>query len=141
MYLWKHPTSHHRRSQEVSRTADQQSIHHVRLWHLKLSIEEHSQRSMLWKLGGVARKEINCGTFVERHFDDEQHQMHMHEQEYSQSDMEEFDRLANAKWTSVARLHERAHHRSFYNIVQPCQGGCGDTIKTRQHPECTQIVQ
>ena len=34
-----------------------------------------------------------CGTIVERSLEDEQHQMRMHEQKYTQSDIEEFDRM------------------------------------------------
>ena len=35
------------------------------------------------------------GTIVGRYLEDEPHQMRMHEQGYTQSDMEEFDRIAN----------------------------------------------
>ena len=41
-----------------------------------------------------SRGKHNCGTMVERYLTDEQYQKRMHEQGYTQADMEQFDRTA-----------------------------------------------
>ena len=50
----------------------------------------------------------NYGKIVERYQEDEQYQMLMHEQGYTQSDMEEFDRTATDDRNYVATPAERA---------------------------------
>ena len=69
---------------------------------------------------------------MERYLEDEQYQMRTHEQGYTQSDMEEFDRTANEKKKRiyVASSTERAYCRGEYKVVQPSQGGGSNTVKT-----------
>ena len=50
LYLWKYAIRHHLGGQEAGRTTDQRSIHHVRPWNSRCSIEEYSKGSTLWKL-------------------------------------------------------------------------------------------
>ena len=83
----------------------------------------------------------NYGKIVERYLEDEQYQMLMHEQGYTQSDMEEFDRTATDDRNYVATPAGRAYCRDQCKVVQPYQGGGSDTVKTEAHPECQQIVQ
>ena len=83
----------------------------------------------------------NYGKIVGRYLEDEQHQMLMHEQGYTQTDMEEFDRIAHDSREYVATPTERTHYKDQNKVVQPCQGGGSDTVKTEAHPECQQIVQ
>ena len=52
-------------------------------------------------------KKLKYGMNVERCFEGEKCQMRMHEQGYSQSDIEEFGRMANEKWTDVVPSYER----------------------------------
>ena len=52
-----------------------------------------------------------------------------------------FDRMASETWTSVELSYGRAYYRSWYNVVQPHQGGGSDTIKAKEHPEYEQVVQ
>ena len=74
-----------------------------------------------------------CGTTVERYFEDEQYQRRMQEQGYTQSDMEEFDRLAlERKNNYVATPEERRYYRDQYKVAQPNQGGGSDTANTKQ---------
>ena len=81
----------------------------------------------------------NCATILERHLEDEEYQMRMHEQGYTQSDMEEFERIAIDKRDYVASSTERACHRDQYKVVQPNQGGGSDTAKTEEHFEYKQF--
>ena len=53
----------------------------------------------------------NFETIVERYFEDEQYQMRMHEQGYTQSDMEELGRQSTKNRNNVASSTERAHYR------------------------------
>ena len=99
------------------RTTDQQSIHHVLPGVYNLALQNIQKGSTLSKLCriikikkarsylGSAKKE-KYGTIVE----DENYQLRMHEQGYTQSDMEEFDRIANAKLIDVASSGEQAYH-------------------------------
>ena len=74
--------------------------------------------------------------------EDEQYQMHMHKQGYTQSDMEECVRIANESRMYVASCTEqRAHCRDQHKVAQPYQGGGSDTAKTEEHPEYKHIVQ
>ena len=122
MYLWRFATRHHRGGQEAGRATYQQSIHHVRPWHSKFRIEEYSKGSSLWKLCRITKlkkckkrlleflEKHKCGTIVERHSEDEQSQVRMHEQRYTQSDMEEFDSIASENRMFVATLEERTYY-------------------------------
>ena len=67
--------------------------------------------------------------------------MDMHEQGHTQSDMEEFDRIANDKKMYVASSTERTFHRGQYKTVRTDQGGDSDIVKTEEHPEYKKIVQ
>ena len=58
--------------------------------------------------------------------------MRMHEQGHTQSDMDDFERLANEKWIYVACSNERAYHNDQYKVVQPYQGGDSHTVKDQR---------
>ena len=77
-----------------------------------------------------SEKKDNNGTIVERHLENKQHQMLMHEQGYTQSDMRKFHRTANEKWDLP---DERAYYRDQYKVVQPYRGGGNDIVKTEAH--------
>ena len=51
----RHATRHHRGGQESCRATNQQSIHHVRPWHSRLSVEENPKRSTLWRIGRITQ--------------------------------------------------------------------------------------
>ena len=61
--------------------------------------------------------------------------MRMHEQRYSQSDTEEFDRRKN----DVGE--ESRNYRDQYKVVRPNQGRGSSTAKTEERPENKQTVQ
>ena len=63
----------------------------------------------------------NCHTIVERYFDDEQNRMRMHEQGHTQSNMEEFDRIAGGSVNHVAAPEEKRYYKDQYTVVQPKQ--------------------
>ena len=63
----------------------------------------------------------NCHTIVERYFDDEQYRMRMHEQGHTQSNMEEFDRIAGGSVNHVAAPEEKRYYKDQYTVVQPKQ--------------------
>ena len=65
----------------------------------------------------------------------------MHEQVYTQTDMDEFERIALGRKDYVGTLEERRYHRDQHNIVQPNQGGGSNTVKTKEHPEHKQHAQ
>ena len=52
-----------------------------------------------------------------------------------------FDGAALESKYYAADLEERRHYRDHYTVVQPSQGGCSNTVKTKEHPEYKQIVQ
>ena len=118
--LWNCATKQKRGGQEASRATNQQSTHDVRHWNSQVSTVESSKGSTLWKLCRIAKtlkqardyfdsaKEHNYGIIVERFLEDEQYQMRMHEQGYTQFDMEDFDRMANEERNYVASSTERA---------------------------------
>ena len=83
----------------------------------------------------------NCGTIVDRYFEDEQFQKRMHEQGYTQSEVEEFDREALKRKNYVATHGERRYCRDQHKVVQSNQGGGSDTVKTKCHPGHKQIVR
>ena len=70
---------------------------------------------------------------MERHLEVEKYQMRVHEQGYTQSDTEEFDRKAHAKLIYVPSSDIWAYYRDQHNVVQHHQGGGSDTIKTKEH--------
>ena len=76
---------------------------------------------------------------MDRYLEDEQYQVRVHEQGYTQYDMEECDSIAHEKWIYVASSDERACYRGQYKVVQPYQGGGSDTMKTEEHPEYKQF--
>ena len=90
LYLWKHSTWHYRRSQEVSRAKNLQSIHHVSPWSSQVSIEEYPKKSTLWNISRITENskktrdylgsegKMSCGTIVERDPEDEKNQLRMH---------------------------------------------------------------
>ena len=55
---------------------------------------------------------------MERNFEDEQYQMRMHEQGYTQSDMEEFDGLAMEKKNFVPKRGVTTNVRSYSPIKE-----------------------
>ena len=57
---------------------------------------ENRQKHKIKKPGDFLNfaKKHNHGTIVERHLEDGQYNMRIHDNEYTQSDMEEFDRTA-----------------------------------------------
>ena len=73
LHSWKHSTRHLRRSQEVGRATDQQSIFHVRPWSSQFRIEENSMGSKVWKLCRITKtqesKRLNHGRIAERSFE------------------------------------------------------------------------
>ena len=78
-------------------------------------MEEYSKGSTLWKLCSKkaryyldSAKKNNDERIVARYIEDEQCRMRTQEQAYTQSDMEEFDRRANATRNCVASSAERA---------------------------------
>ena len=90
-------------TEDVNKYAKQRinSIHHVHPWNSQGSIEA--------SLDSV--KKNSYGKIVEPYLEDEQCQMRMQEQGYTQSDREEFDREANEKRIYVASSTERAYCR------------------------------
>ena len=125
VYLWKRATRHYPGGEDSGRATDQQSVHHVRPANSQFNMEQDSKRSTSCthcritktqdseRLLGF-REKHKCGTIVERHLEDVQYQMRMHEQGYTQSDMEEFDRIANEKGNYAASSTERACHRDQF---------------------------
>ena len=132
LYLWKRATRHYRGGQEAGRATNQQLIHHVRHWNsqcriLALKITQNgppygnsSESQKLKKAReylGAAKKH-KYGTMVERGLEDEQYQMRTHEQGYTQSDLEEYDRIANEKrfpssrslWWGSSSKHGDTHN-------------------------------
>ena len=99
------------------------------------SAESQKLRKAIDKLDST-KKHI-YGTIVER----EQYQMRTHEQRYTQSDMEEYDRISNDKRIYVASSKERACYRDQYKVVQPHQRGGSNTAKTEAHLKHKQFVQ
>ena len=57
-----------------------------------------------------------------------------HEQGYTQTGMEEFDRRALERKKFLATPEERRYYRDQYNVVQPNQGGGSNTVKTKRTP-------
>ena len=69
------------------------SIQRVDVMETRHDHKNSRKQEITWE----TQKTQNYGTVVERHFEDETYQMCMHEQGYTQSDVEEFDRKANEK--------------------------------------------
>ena len=101
------------KGQEAGRTTNQQSIDHVRLGVHKIaskniqrgrrcgnSAESQKLKNARDYLGSAKKQHI--GTIVERDLEDGKYQMRMHEQGYTQSDMEVFDTIANDNRNYVA---------------------------------------
>ena len=66
----------------------------------------------------------------------------MNQQRYTQTDMEEFDRIALERKKYAAILEEDKHHcRDQYMVVQPKQGGGINNVRNKEHPEYLQLVQ
>ena len=63
-------------------------------------------------------KTHNYGTIVERHLEDEQYHMRMHELGYTQSKMEHFDRTALERKNYVANPEKRRCYRDQHSVVQ-----------------------
>ena len=78
---------------------------------------------------------------MERYLNDEQDQKCMHEQGYTQTDLEEFDRIELERKKYVATLEEMCYCRGQYTIVLPNRGGGSNTMKTEEHPEYQQLAQ
>ena len=82
-----------------------------------------------------AREHLNSAhkhhgeSIVERHLEDEQHQMRMHEQGYTSPTWKNVDRMASEHSNYVATPAQRAHHRDQYKIVQH------KTRRRQQHRE------
>ena len=83
----------------------------------------------------------NCGTVVERYLNDEHRQKRMHDQTYTQTGVEEFDKIALKRKTRVATPAERRCYRNQRTVVQPNQGGGSNTVKSKEHPEHKQLAQ
>ena len=79
------------------------------LW--KLCMQNHKKTIKKTRDYLESAKKHNYGTIVERYMEDGQYQMHMHEQGYTQSDMEEFDRVAHENRFHVTSSDERAYCR------------------------------
>ena len=58
----------------------------------RYGISAESQKLKKTRAYWDSARNLNDGTIVERHLEDDQYQTRMHEQGYSYSDMEEFDR-------------------------------------------------
>ena len=103
--------------------------------------------SAAWQKLKRARDYLNsaekqsCGTILERYLEDEQYQMRMEEQGCTQSDMEEFGRIADAKRNYVGSSAERVYCRDQYKVVPLYQGGGSDTVKTDEDPDYRHTVQ
>ena len=81
-----------------------------------LALKKTQKGSTLWKLCRIAKTEKKArdylgsakkqiyGTIMERHLEDDQYQRRMNEQGYTQSDMEEIDRIASEKKIDVRRF-------------------------------------
>ena len=83
------------------------------------------------QITSIPRPSTNCGTIVECRLADEQYQKRMHEQGYTQTDMEEFDRKALGGKGHAATPAERRYCRDQYTVVPPNQGGGSNTVKTK----------
>ena len=142
LYLWTHSTRHYRgRTPQVT---NQQSIHHARPSSSQISIEEYFKGSTSWKLWnhknsrntrdylGSAKK-LKYGMNVEHYFENEKCQMRMHEQGYSQSDIDEFVRMANEKWTHVVPSYERLTTEAYRGSCNPIK----EEAATQQRPKNT----
>ena len=66
---------------------------------------------------------------MERYLEDEQYHVRMHEQIYTQSNMEESDRLVWEKRITKVLL-KRDVTTELFTVVQPDQGGGSNTVKT-----------
>ena len=77
-------TSHYRRGQAASRATNQQSIHHVRSWNSRFSIQEYS-KCRSYGHSAESQKLKKARSYLDS-VEDEQHQVRMHEQGYTQSD-------------------------------------------------------
>ena len=79
---------------------------------------------------------------MERYFTDEQYQKRMHEKGYTQTDMEQFDRIAVERRNCVATPEERRYCRDQYSVVQQSnQGGGSNTVKPKEHLEHKELEQ
>ena len=98
---------------EVKKETDptnEQSIHHVRPWQSRFSIENLPKGSTPREIGRIAKKLKRTSTIAERswsaYLNDEQYQKRMHTRSYTQSDMEYFDRKALERKNYVATPEE-----------------------------------
>ena len=85
----------------------------------------HSSESQKLKRAGDyldSVKTHSCGTIVERYLQDENYQLRMYDPGYTQSDVDEFDRITKERWIYVASSGERAYCRGQNKVVQPYQG-------------------
>ena len=62
-------------------------------------------------------KKNNCGTIMERYREDEQYRMRIHEQGYTQPDMEEYYRKALERKNYVATPEETCYDRDQHMVV------------------------
>ena len=111
---------------EVTKQVEQR-INSVRPWSSQFGIEGYSKGSALWKLCSItensSKQEITWDpsrhTISERSWSATSRtgstKMRMYEQGYTQSDMVEFDRVANERWIYVASSGRRASHSDQYN--------------------------
>ena len=61
----------------------------------------------------------------------EQCRMRTPEQGYTQTDMDEFDRVVLERKKYVATPEEWRYYKDQYTVVQPKQGGGSNTVKTK----------
>ena len=86
-------------TEEVKRQAQERISSHARKIlkgvDLMQTPQNHKKNSKEQETTWIPQRKHNCGTIVVRYLEDEQYQKRKHEQGYTQSDMEEFDRITN----------------------------------------------
>ena len=134
LYLWRHATMYYRRGQEASRAANQQSIHHVRPWQSRCSIEKRRKSvdvmETLQNHNNSRRQEITWAphrnTIMERSWiaasKTSSSKCACTKKRYTQS-----DRTALERKNYAATLEERRYHRDQYTVV-PNQGRSSNIV-------------
>ena len=133
-------------SQQASRAKNQQSVHHVRPWHPRSSIEkklkdvdvmetlQKHKKSKQQENTWIPRTSTTVEKIMERCLTDEQDQKRMRKPTYTKNELEEFDSVALERENYVATPDERAYCRDKYKVVEPYQGGGSNTAMTEEHP-------
>ena len=78
---------------------------------------------------------------MERYLTERQYQKHTHKQGYTQTHMNELDRIVLERKSDVATPEERRYYRDQYPVVQTNQVDDSNTVKTKEHREYKHLVQ